>query len=353
MRRFDKRAAFPSSACKTTLREEITMTMRHAAGGLALLCATAFAAAPAFAETTLRITLQLPLASHLGENLVMFKEELERTSDIKVEIYDSAQLYKDSEVPQAVGAGEIEMGVASLARYVGDIPAVDIFYMPFVMNTEEKVRAATAPGSAVRQPLDDAILETGSRVLWWQAYGGNVLLSKDAPLKGPQDLEGKKARVFGKWLGEWVKTLGGAPTLISGSEQFLAYQRGTVDIGMTGLSGVSSRKLWEVMDAVTVVNNADIEFLVVINEEFWQGLTDEERAAIEAAAVKAEIAVRDYVSELERDVAKEAEAAGMQVYFPTDEEVAAWKSASQPVIEAWLAESGPLGQQVLDAANDL
>ena len=30
------------------------------------------------AETTLRITLQLPLKSHLGQNLVLFKQEVEK-----------------------------------------------------------------------------------------------------------------------------------------------------------------------------------------------------------------------------------------------------------------------------------
>ena len=43
-----------------------------------------------------------------------FKKELEARSDITVEIYDSAQLYKDKEVPQAVGSGAIEAGVASI-----------------------------------------------------------------------------------------------------------------------------------------------------------------------------------------------------------------------------------------------
>lgn len=327
------------------------MTLRHALGAMALL-ATA-AATPALSQTTLRVTLQLPLASHLGENLLLFKEEVEKTSDLRIEIYDSAQLYRDNEVPEAVGSGEIEMGVASLARYVGDIPAVDVFYMPFVLDSEPKVRAATAYGSPVRVPLDEAILETGARVLWWQAYGGNVLLSKGAPLKGPEDMVGKKVRVFGKWLGEWVRTLGGAPTLISGSEQFLAYQRGTVDIGMTGMSGVSSRKLWEVMDTITAVNNADIEFLVIMNEDAWQGLTDAQREAIQAAALKAEVHVRDAMLQIEEDAFAEAKANGMTVHFPTEEELVRWRAASAPVIDAWLAEAGPLGRQVLDAARGL
>ena len=74
------------------------------------------------ADTTLRISLQLPLKSHLGQNLVLFKEEVETAAEGKVEvqIYDSAQLYKDKEVPQAVGSGAIEMGVASLTRFAGE-----------------------------------------------------------------------------------------------------------------------------------------------------------------------------------------------------------------------------------------
>ena len=53
------------------------------------------------ADVTMRISLQLPMKSHLGQNLLLFKKEVEGRSngEIKVEIYDSAQLYKDKEVP--------------------------------------------------------------------------------------------------------------------------------------------------------------------------------------------------------------------------------------------------------------
>ena len=59
------------------------------------------------ADVTMRISLQLPMKSHLGQNLLLFKKEVESRSngEIKVEIYDSAQLYKDKEVPAAVGSG--------------------------------------------------------------------------------------------------------------------------------------------------------------------------------------------------------------------------------------------------------
>ena len=122
---------------------------------------------------------------------------------------------------------------------------------------------------------------------------------------------------------------------------------------MTGVSGVKSRKLWEVMDHVTVTNHADIEFIVLVNEKFWQGLPEDTRKVISAAALKAEMTVRDKVSEIEKNAYAAASENGMTVYIPTAEEVTAWKQTAQPVIDGYKAASGELGAQVLQAAQSL
>lgn len=308
---------------------------------------------PASAQEKMRISLQLPLTSHLGENLQLFEKEVEARTNgaMDVEIYDSATLYKDKEVPAAVGAGSIEAGVASLTRYVGDAPVVDVFYMPFLFNTEDKVRAAVAEGAPVREALEAEIAKTGGQVLYWQAYGGAILLSNGEPIRRPADLEGKKVRVFGKTLGDFVTAAGGAPTLISGSEQYLAYQRGTVDVGMTGVSGVKSRKLWEVMDTITKTNHADIEFVVVVNSDWWNGLSEEMRGHIEAAAAVAQEDVRDRVSAIEAEAYAAAEANGMTVVELSDDDLAAWQAVAQPVYDNYLAATGDAGKAVLDAAK--
>ena len=315
--------------------------------GLTLVAGTAQAA------DKMRISLQLPLKSHLGQNLLVFEKEVETRTNgaIDVEIYDSAQLYKDKEVPAAVGSGAIEAGVASLTRYVGDAPVVDVFYMPFLLNSEAKVRAAVAEGSVVRTTIEKEVAKTGGQILYWQAYGGAVLLSKGGPIRTPADMKGKKARVFGKTLGDFVTAAGGAPTLISGSEQYLAYQRGTVDIGMTGVSGVKSRKLWEVMDTITVTNHADIEFVVVVNTDWWNGLSSEIQGHIRAAANVAQESVRDAMTQIETDAYAAAKANGMTVVELTDQELEAWKAVSQPVYDSYLQATGDLGKTILDAAS--
>ncbi|MDG1679833.1 MAG: TRAP transporter substrate-binding protein DctP [Tateyamaria sp.] len=315
--------------------------------------ALSFLGTATVAQEKMRISLQLPLTSHLGENLTLFEKEVEERTNgtIDVEIYDSATLYKDKEVPAAVGSGAIEAGVASLTRYVGDAPVVDVFYMPFLFNTEDKVRAAVAEGSTVREILESEIAKTGGQVLYWQAYGGAILLSQGGPIRTPEDMKGKKARVFGKTLGDFVTAAGGAPTLISGSEQYLAYQRGTVDVGMTGVSGVKSRKLWEVMDTITVTNHADIEFVVVVNSEWWDSLDVETQGHISAAAKIAQDDVRDRVTQIEADAYAAAKENGMTIVELSDEELAAWQAVSQPVIDGYLKATGDTGKRILDSLS--
>ncbi|HEB94828.1 MAG TPA: C4-dicarboxylate ABC transporter substrate-binding protein [Sedimenticola thiotaurini] len=327
---------------------------RLSVAALMLAAATLVAAPSAFAEKTLRITLQLPIKHHLGQNLLEFKKEVEKETggSLKIEIYPSAQLYKDKEVPQAVSSGAIEMGVASITRFAGTIPAVDIFYVPFMFPTADKVRKATEPGSPIRGPLDEAILNTGARPLWWQAFGGAIILSKNEPIKRPEDMKGKKVRVFGKTLGEFVKAVGGAPVLMSGSKQFLAYQRGTVDAGMTGLTTIPSRKLYQVMDYVTLTNHADIEFLVLINEKVWQGLSEKERAVMQKAARRVEVDLRNKMGELEAE-ALEFARGKMKVVELSPEDLAAWKKATRSVVDTYIQNAGPLGRQLVEAANNL
>ncbi|MBL6929134.1 MAG: TRAP transporter substrate-binding protein DctP [Rhodospirillales bacterium] len=317
-------------------------------------CMAMALAQPAQAEKKLRITLQLPITHHLGQNLQAFKEEVEAETKggVVVEIYPSAQLYKDKEVPQAVSSGAVEMGVASITRFAGTIPAVDLFYVPFSFPSWDLVTKATAPGSPVRGPIDAAVLKTGARILWWQAYGGAILLSKGKPIVTPADMKDKKVRVFGKTLGEFVKSAGGAPALISGSEQFLAYQRGTVDAGMTGVTAVEKRKLYQVMDYLTVTNHADIEFVVLINEKTWQSLSADEQAIITKAARRVEKELRDKMGGLEA-AAFDAIKGKIEVIKLTPAQLKDWQSSTASVIDTYIETAGPLGKQLVEAANNL
>ena len=105
------------------------------------------------------------------------------------------------------------------------------------------------------------------------------------------------------------------------------------------------------MDTITVTNHADIEFIVVANSDWWNGLTDAQRKIMSDAARKAELDVRDRVSQIEADAYAAAKEHGMTVYYPTAEEIEMWKAAAAPVYDGYLAKAGELGKQLIDAAR--
>ena len=312
---------------------------------MALIAGTGMASAQ-----TIRVTLQLPETHPLGVNLSAWKACVEAGSDLQVQIFPSAQLYTDKQVPEAVGSGAIEMGTASLTRFAGQVPAVDAVYVPFLLDSEEKVRKATAPGSDVRAILDAAVLkESNARILWWQAFGRTIYLSKE-PIRVPADIKDKKVRTFGKLLGWTVEALGGAPTLMSGSKQFLAYQQGAVDAGITGLTGAKSRKLYEVMPNMTLTFDSDIEFVAVINEDFYQSLSDGDRAVVNECGRKVEAELRDNVLAIEAE-ALEYLRGKMNVIELTDEERAQWREATTGVVDRFIENGGETAAAVIKAAQ--
>lgn len=321
------------------------MILSTAAAGAVLLAVGTVSA------ETIRVTLQLPQTHPLGVNLDAWKSCVEaKTSDLDIQIFPSAQLYKDKQVPEAVGSGAIEMGSASLTRFAGSVPAVDAIYVPFLLDSEEKVKRATALGSALRRTLDRAVLsETNARILWWQAYGRTVYLSKD-PIRVPDDLKDKKVRTFGKLLGWTVEALGGAPTLMSGSKQFLAYQQGAVDAGITGLTAVKSRKLYEVMPNMTLSFDSDIEFVAVINEDFYQGLSDAKRNAIDSCARQVEAELRDSLLRIEAETLDFLRDK-MTVIELTDAERVQWREATKSVVDRFIENGGDTAAAVIRAAR--
>lgn len=310
----------------------------------------------AHAERTLKVSLQVPAKHPVGANVVYFKNQIEKISngEMKVEIYDSAQLYKGSEVPQAVAAGAIDMGLVLIDEYAGTLPATGLFSVAFMFPNYDVLAKAAAPDSPIRQEIDEIIRSTGTRVVWWQDYGPVQLLSKGTPVVTPDDMKGKKVRVLGKPSGDFINAAGGIPVKIGGAEQFIAYQRGTVDVGMTGTTAIQARKLYEVMDSVTITNHAQTEFLIVMNDKLWDALSDQEREWISTAARSAEDIMR---AETKTDNLESEEfirsKTPMKVIQLTDDQVKAWQATAAPAVEEYIRSAGDVGKRLVDGVKKL
>ena len=307
-------------------------------------------------QTKLRITLQLPITSHLGANLLLFKTEVERRSEgaIAVEIYDNSQLYRDDQAVGAVASGAIEMTTVSSKQLTGKVPAIGFIEQPFLFNSDALLQAAVHPDSEMRQFLDRAVFEaTGIRVLWWQSYGSNVLFSKGRDVRHPRGIQGQKIRVAGENMASFTRYCGGEGHRISASKQYQAIKDGTVDMVMTSITGVESRALWKVTDTITRTEHAAAEFLVLINEKVWQSLGPRGQSAVAEAASAAERDLRGQMADIGARAYAFAREKGMKVLELTPDDVSEWRACSAPLLDEYMKEAGEHGSKLMAAYGKL
>ena len=309
------------------------------------------------ALVTVRVSTQWPLANASNLTFLHFKQRVEAESKggIHVEIYDAATLYGDSEVAEAISSGAVEMGFVSLSRYAPIIPAADVFQLPFLFNTEAIAAAARVPGSEMRQLIDGAILaQARSRVLWWVPQGSVVFLSNTASVADPQSLIGKTVRTFGPTMEAIVRECGGKPKDIDAQEQGRSYETHLVDIGMTGIKIVMERKLWRFMNIVTRTNHASVEGVAVVNEKFWQQLSESNKEIISAAAIAADKEAADLLAEVEATAYTQlVQNYGTKIFDLSEDNLLRWRICSSDVLTNFVEKSGDLEQKMILAYGRL
>lgn len=304
----------------------------------------------------LGVTIQVSTVSPLGRNVADYKAAVEAASrgGLTLEIFDKAQRFVDFQVPQAVGSGAIEMGMAQLGLYAKDVPAVEIFQQPFLFDSDTLTREAARPDSEIRKLIDAQILEkTGARVLWWQPYGETVVMSKNGAVSSPAAMQSRNIRAVDSVAAEFVNLCGGKPQVISGSKMLDALQTGKVDAVMTGVLGVQERELWKETQYITRLRQSVLLFTVIVNEKVWQGLPSETQALMVKEARKAEDNYWNSFAQDEASAYRFSLGKGMIVKEITSDELAEWRICSSDLVERFVEKLGDTAASLMTAYGRL
>lgn len=205
------------------------------------------------------------------------------TSDeVTVQVYPASQLGGVAEMVDGVRMGSISMGhhdFASLARIV---PDVAVFNAPFIYRDGAHALAATDPAtSPALQSINEKLVAEGGVRIIGRIYRGARQISANFEVKSPADLEGKPFRAvpLDLWI-SMVKGFGAVPTPVEVSELPTALMTGLVVGQENPLTMIAANKLYEVQSYVAMTSHMQSVLAVFVNEEAWQGLTEEQRATI-------------------------------------------------------------------------
>jgi C4-dicarboxylate-binding protein DctP len=282
-----------------------------------------------------------------GKGALKFKELAEKYTNgkVKVEVYPNSSLYKDKEEIEALQLGSVQMLAPSTAKFaplgVKEFEALDL---PWLFKDEATyTKAMKGPiGKWLFQKLEAKGI-TG--LAYWD--NGFHMASANRPLLMPADFQGLKVRISGSKIADrYFRDLGSIPQIMAFSEVYQALQTGVVDGCENTPSNYLTQKFYEVQKDITVSNHAHLQYAVIVNTKFWNGLPPDIRKELERAMDEATDYTNSIAVKENEDALAEIKKSGKTtLHYLTDDQRKAWQTAMRPTY-VWA--KGRVGQEVLD-----
>jgi len=305
------------------------------------------------ARTEFRLSNQLPPSHHISKGLVLFAGKVKEYSKgaVEVKVFDSGQLFKDTEIVEGLQEGLVETGLVPVNKWSGMIPAADVFEMPFIYKDLTSIKKFIEAGAG--ELLDKEFRKRAVTTLFWVDYGYIQFFNNKRPLTKPEDFKGLKMRTFSSGDSDTLRAIGAAPTVMSSSEMYMALQRGTVDGATTGMPAAVSRKLHEVQKHMTEANYTTAQFVVQAHLQWWEKLPREQQDAVLKAGKEAEEWIRGAIAQSESDAKKVIQKAGVQIHELTPEARPLFIKATEPVRQTFAQKTGEVGKRLIEMALSL
>ncbi len=299
-------------------------------------------------KVTLKMATALPSSHPLVKAMDVLKDKANEKSkgSVTIQIYPAGQLYNDKNMNDAIISGGIDMGLNTVGRWATIVPAMDIFDVPFIFPSYEKVDKAIDSG--LGEKLGNELMKKGVRPLIWADYGFVQYANNKKLVKTPAEFDGLKIRGYSKYSAETIKAMGASSVTMGSSEVYMGIQRGTIDGQTSGTTAMRDRKMYEVHKYLTVTNHASPEFIVAINEKSYSKLNADQKKALDAAAIEVRDMIRANAKAEDLKALADLKAKGMEVYEVPENELQAWRDATKPVWDLFIKENGKFGQELID-----
>ena len=310
--------------------------------GAAVAMAGVLASTPAAAQDNIKLTFSTywPTSyEYLYKPIEAFAEKVEKRTDgrVEIEIFHSAQLFGGKEEFGAVERGDVDMSAPLDIYHTGKVSALGVSSLPFMWPSPTALQE-TLDAGLWDQGINQELAEHNMKVLNVAVGGPYQIYAKDFPVRQPADLSGKKIAVSGTTASKAMQLLDASPTTMSSGELYLALQRGTIDGTTRPLLTGLGRKLYEVLDHLTITNMAYFTTFLVINQDKWESLPADVQQVIQQAADERSADQLDRLQTFLDEAVAQFQERGVQVHQASEQDLQAFKEKMAPVYDWWTGE---------------
>lgn len=269
---------------------------------------------------------------------------------LEIRVYPAEALFKARDQWPAMVGGRLDITSLPLDYASGRHPQFNATLMPgLVKDHAHAMRLNASPFmSAIRQ----TILDAGVVVLAdaWVAGG---FVSTEGCILEPDDIRGKVTRAAGPAFERMLAAAGASIASMPSSEIYTAMQTGVLDAANTSSSSFVSYRIYEQVDCFTAPGDQSLWFMyepVLIARSTWDRLTEEQRAALQQAADKAEAFFADAGKLMDEEAEQVFRDAGVEVVHLSAEQANRWRVIAEDAAYRVFAEEVPGGRELIDLA---
>ena len=317
----------------------------------ALACALPLFAGFASAADPISIKFAHVVAEHTpkGQGALMFKKLAEERlpGQVKVEVYPNSSLFGDGKEMEALLLGDVQLLAPSLAKFEHYSRPIQIFDLPFLftdINALDRFQQSPQGQALLKSMEGKGITGLG----YW--HNGMKQLSANKALYEPKDARGLKFRVQASAvLDEQFKALRAAPRKMSFAEVYQGLQTGVVNGTENTWSNYESQNVYEVQKFFTESNHGAIDYMVITNTKFWNGLPEEVRKTLDEVMAEVTVEVNKQAEALNQTSRQRiADSGNSEIIILTPEQRELWREAMRPV---WKKFESDIGPDVIAAAE--
>jgi TRAP-type C4-dicarboxylate transport system substrate-binding protein len=326
-------------------------TLARAVGGLLLSAAVALPVSAA--DITLKASHQFPGGKgDVRDEMVQIiaREVAAANVGLEIKVYPGSSLVKPREQWKAMLTGQIDMTAFPLDYASGIHPQFGATLMPgLVKNHEHAKRINKSP---FMQDIKRIIESDGVMVLA-DAWLAGAFAGKDRCIRRPDDARGLKVRSAGATFSQMWAGAGASIVSIPSSEVYNALQQGVAQGTDTSSGSFVSFRLYEQVKCLTAPGQNALWFMyepVLMSKRSFDKLDEKQKAALLAAAAKAEAYFEAESKKLDDRMVEVFRQNGVEVVEMTAEEANAWREVAKGTSYAEFAKSVPGGKELIDKA---
>jgi tripartite ATP-independent transporter DctP family solute receptor len=251
--------------------------------------------------------------------------------EIEVKVFPQGTFGGSQPAVLALRNGEFHMFNQATNNFAVHAPSVNAFSIPYMFNSyEQAYRLVDSPfGDIIRKK---ALQESGVRLMGIHRGGWRGIANSKRPIHKLEDMQGLKIRVPpSPTYIEMFKAWGVNPTPIGWNETFTALQQKVADGLDNPISVLGQFKFYEIQKYFTSCKYVPQMGVVIMNEKFYDGLSQEHKDAVEIALKETLSWLNRYVAWSTAKWAKICQEKGMVLYDLPDSEEARWEAKARSI----------------------